>query len=255
MDPKTLEQVKAGMAILDPELEYYSITRTANEQGQVTAATQTEFAEWGDSECRTEIRIPSLVKPEAFINLWTRLKETYWIVKYHEEWFAFFLLGGHALVEENIAKRMMPSLFLPKPSVPIPCGGFSSEEHLLSTALNRAPTPKLRGNVMKRDGRKCRICGRAPSNHTDLELHVHHVHPWGDRGPTIKENLITLCQTCHKGLDPHEDHSLFQYISSEQDAESFATSVQRYREIAFSSYVSVLVAPTPGPKRSRTRPA
>lgn len=39
MAPKTLEQVKAAMAILDPNLEYYVITRTVNEQGQVTVET------------------------------------------------------------------------------------------------------------------------------------------------------------------------------------------------------------------------
>ena len=217
---------------------------------------QSQFEGWGDAERRTEIRIPFLVKPEFFIKFWTRAKDGYWIVKNDDEWYAFFLLGGHGLVEESIAKRIMPSLFLPEPSVPIPYAGFSSEEHQLSTALNRAPTPRLRGNVMKRDGRKCRICGRSPSNYSDVELHIHHVRKWENRGPTIKENLITLCQTCHKGLDPHEDHSLFQYISSDASAESFANAVQRYREIAFSALARTM-KPTPrrakGPRKKRAQ--
>lgn len=232
MENKTLEQVKAGMAVLDPDLKYYVITLTADEQRQVIVDTQTHFKEWGDDKCRTELRAPSLVNPKAFIDIWTHLKENFWIVKHDDEWCAFFLLGGHGLIEEGTAKRMMPSLFLSRPAVPLH-RGFSSEQHLLSTALKRAPTPKLRGNVMKRDGRKCRICGRSPSNYTDLELHVHHVRPWENRGPTIKENLITLCHTCHNGLDPHEDPTLLQYISSNHDTHSFDNSVRRYREIVF----------------------
>ncbi len=106
---------------------------------------------------------------------------------------------------------------------------------------------------MKRDARKCRICGCSPSNYTDLELHVHHIRPWENRGPTIKENLITLCQACHKGLDPHEDHSLFQYIASNQDAESFDESVRRYREIVFSEFAKAMSPVPPQAKRSQTK--
>jgi hypothetical protein len=56
MEPKTLEQVQAGMTVLNPDLEYYAITRTANEEGLVIIETQTEFEGWGDAECRTQIR-------------------------------------------------------------------------------------------------------------------------------------------------------------------------------------------------------
>lgn len=35
---------------------------------------------------------------------------------------------------------------------------------------------------------------------------------WKNGGLTEDDNLITLCHTCHKGLDPHEDFDLFELI-------------------------------------------
>src|SRR5262249_38518073 len=79
-----------------------------------------------------------------------------------------------------------------------------------------APTPKLRMSVLKRDGFRCRLCGRSPDNHVDVELHVHHIRPFGrpSEGVTHPDNLTTLCHTCHKGLHPHNDDSLFERIGS-----------------------------------------
>ena len=223
------------MAILDPDLRYYAITLTADANGELSTSTHTHFGRWGDPDHRTEIRLPSLINPETFMGIWRDLNEGFWIAKNDDEWFVFFLLGGNGLVEEATAKRNIPSLFRADPAVPLPpYSGFSSEQTLVSAALRRVPTAKLRGNVMKRDGRRCRICGRDPRNHVDLELNVHHIRPWGNRGPTIKENLITLCQTCHKGLDPHEDHSLFALLPKDDERSSFNDRVRRHREIIFS---------------------
>src|ERR1039457_3485460 len=77
------------------------------------------------------------------------------------------------------------------------------------SGLKRAPTPRLRMKVFNRDARRCRTCGRSPANHVDVEIHSHHIRPWGSRGLTIKENLITLCHTYHRGQDPHFDKALF----------------------------------------------
>ncbi len=61
---------------------------------------------------------------------------------------------------------------------------------------------QLRMEVLKRDGFRCCVCGRRASDHVDLELAVHHVIPVEHDG-AIEPNLMTLCTTCHKGLDPH----------------------------------------------------
>ena len=62
--------------------------------------------------------------------------------------------------------------------------------------------------VLKREGYRCVVCGRRPGDYTDLELHAHHVIPWRMHGPTSEDNLVTLCGTCHKGLDPDFQPSL-----------------------------------------------
>lgn|GEM_PF-940187 len=60
--------------------------------------------------------------------------------------------------------------------------------------------PKLRHQVLERDGGKCVKCGRSPKTHPGVALNAHHKN-WEVRGgPTILENLETLCDDCHEGL-------------------------------------------------------
>jgi hypothetical protein len=66
--------------------------------------------------------------------------------------------------------------------------------------------------VLHRDGRRCRICGRNPDDNVDIVLHVHHIRPWALGGATEVSNLITLCHTCHGGLEPHFDPNLYEYV-------------------------------------------
>jgi len=47
--------------------------------------------------------------------------------------------------------------------------------------------------VYKRDGYKCRYCGR-----DDLPLTVDHLVLWEDGGPSIEENLVSACRRCNK---------------------------------------------------------
>ena len=51
---------------------------------------------------------------------------------------------------------------------------------------------RLCQQVRERDGWRCQICGR--SN----ELQVHHICPRSKLGDDTGENLITLCNTCHR---------------------------------------------------------
>lgn len=63
----------------------------------------------------------------------------------------------------------------------------------------RDPNWRLRFLVMKRDGFKCVICGKAPATTPGVELHIDHIHPWSKGGETILENLQTLCSVCNIG--------------------------------------------------------
>lgn len=231
-----LEKIMADMATLDPTLCYYAITLAAGRDGRKFVDTQTAFVNFADSDYRIEIRAASLVKPEWMIRGWTLLEQPYAVVKNDKQWLLFYLRGGNALVEQSIAHSHLRTTLVPSKCVrTMDFGpGFTSVGDLPKTALQRAPTPRFRMRVFNRDARKCRICGRCPRNHVDVELHTHHIRPWSSGGLTIEENLITLCHTCHKGLDPHFDRTLFDHLPRTQSATDFEDSVMRYRVQIFN---------------------
>jgi len=127
-------------------------------------------------------------------------------------WHAF---GGHALIIKELAESKLSEKLQPR-EVAKASGaiGFIDAESLPPQKRQHAPTKTVRMSVLTRDGRRCFICGRSPANHVDLELHVHHIVPWGEGGITEPENLVTLCGTCHGGLDPHFDWGLVTTVKS-----------------------------------------
>ena len=55
----------------------------------------------------------------------------------------------------------------------------------------------LKAYAKYRDGYKCRACGR--SKHKDgVKLEVHHIIREADGGTDVPENVVTLCEDCHK---------------------------------------------------------
>jgi hypothetical protein len=54
----------------------------------------------------------------------------------------------------------------------------------------------LRFQVLRRDDFRCTYCGRRPP---EVVLHIDHVVPWRDHGPTAFENLKTACRECNLG--------------------------------------------------------
>ena len=57
----------------------------------------------------------------------------------------------------------------------------------------------IRRLVLKRDNRKCRICGKEGSGQ------IHHIIPKSKGGTDKFSNLITLCGRCHMLLSPMPD--------------------------------------------------
>jgi hypothetical protein len=58
-------------------------------------------------------------------------------------------------------------------------------------------SPKLRWQVMERDGHKCVKCGRNAKD--GIKLHVDHIHPKSRGGMTTLDNGQTLCYECNIG--------------------------------------------------------
>lgn len=52
--------------------------------------------------------------------------------------------------------------------------------------------------VLKRDGFKCKKCGRRDT------LHVHHVEFRSQGGADSMDNLVTLCFQCHEKVHTRE---------------------------------------------------
>ena len=54
--------------------------------------------------------------------------------------------------------------------------------------------PKLRREILERDGQACVRCGGGDG---EQDLKIHHIDPVDNEGPAIPENLAALCNECH----------------------------------------------------------
>jgi len=57
----------------------------------------------------------------------------------------------------------------------------------------------IRYKILVRDNFKCVRCGNTPAKDPSCRLHVDHFHPYSKGGPTVIENLRTLCDACNVG--------------------------------------------------------
>jgi hypothetical protein len=190
---------------------------------------------------RIEIRKLSTVTGPIMAKLWKHLHQPFIVVNDENSYLAWLSGGGHALIQPKILREHMPWELEDRRLVQEGAAGWTSAKSVPPTAFKKAPTPKLRMSVLKRDRYRCVVCGRSPDNHTDVELHVHHIRPFGQRGLTTEPNLLTLCHTCHKGLDPHYSWDLYRFVertdtqrqlsrTAEADRVGYIASVGRYRD-------------------------
>lgn len=61
----------------------------------------------------------------------------------------------------------------------------------------RAPTVKMRLDVLERDRFRCKYCGRSPATHPNIWLEIDHDKPYSKNGETEFSNLQTLCNECN----------------------------------------------------------
>ena len=228
-----LKDTAAEMRRIDPQNSYYAVTLTADERGDIGWSVQSSWAGFvNEGDFTTEVREASLVIPDRMAELWSSVGEPCVVVNKESHLYAYVMMGGNALVEQQIAQKWLPEIVGRIPVRRAGYFGYRPISTLPKTAYNRAPTPKERMRVLKRDQYKCRICGRKADDHVDVELHVHHVKPWGEGGLSVQENLVTLCHTCHKGLDPHGDFGLaihLQLPDAESKKKQRSEGAKRYR--------------------------
>jgi len=73
---------------------------------------------------------------------------------------------------------------------------------------NRAVPLKLRLRVLTRDKFRCVLCGRTPAINPGTVLHIDHIVPFSDDGPTVESNLRTLCELCNWGKGAEAEHAV-----------------------------------------------
>lgn len=234
----------------NPDADYYAFSIFLGDNGQPTYSCYSQWVGFDELSPRREIRQASLVDAEKILNTWRQLHQPGMVVDDQADLGIFFLVGGNAVVEHAVAQACLSDW--PKPEVAVYQGeyGFASPSLLPATAMQRAPTAKLRMDVLKRDQYRCRICGRRASDHVDLELHVHHIRPWALGGITETANLITLCHTCHNGLDPHFEQALYRLMAG-AERESAATYLNKL--LAYENASARRFEPAALPPRPKRR--
>ena len=217
--------------------DYYAFELLADDSGHAIIGSQTMWVGWADVESRVELRKPSLVHADRMASHWVKFQMPFHVVNGVTDFLPWFQHGGHALVKKSVAKSLLLDNLNPDPCVRTGTRGFTALSVLPSTVFRPAPTPKQRMSIIKRDNYRCKICGRNPEDHVDIELHVHHIRPHGQGGPTHEDNLITLCDTCHCGLDPHDECSLYSLLEEttedivSHERKKYLKSVQDYQKI------------------------
>lgn len=56
----------------------------------------------------------------------------------------------------------------------------------------------LKAYAKWRDGYKCRVCGASSRKDPNVRLEVHHIRRKADGGTDTPDNVVTLCDDCHK---------------------------------------------------------
>ncbi len=215
------------------ENRYFAITITANSDGELQLSTQTSFAGVSEDKPHREIKTACEVLPLKMLELWASLKMPGIVVNNLSDLLIFTLVGGNAVVEESICRKYFSEIFERKEVARTGLVTSDFLDAIEQDHLRRAPKPKLRMRILKRDNYRCRICGRSSADNTDIVLHVHHFIPAEIGGLSNEANLVTLCHTCHGGLDPHFDMQLaniFQETFSELNAYLDDDSLGEYRE-------------------------
>jgi hypothetical protein len=160
----------------------------------------TTWEGWADKKRTVELRKPSIANDAR---RWALMRENHQTASTHDELRAFLRAGGHALVRKAVVESWWPRFLESSPCLRHALfGPFVALDQLPPQAHARFPRGSLRQLVFARDGDRCRVCGRSPDDQVDIRLDLHHIVEWKNGGLTVEDNLITLCRTCHDGLDP-----------------------------------------------------
>lgn len=224
------EDISQELKSIDPDKEYYAITLLGTVDGKMRWSAYTHWAGWANGKPGREIREASIVNALYMAETWKDLGEGYLVVNSTTGLLIYVRYGGNALVDKEICEKYFRDIIRAQETAYDGAIGFKASSSLAPHVFKRAPRPKHRMNIIKRDQYRCKICGRRPDDYTDIELHVHHIRPWKKGGLTEDENLVTLCDTCHDGLQPHGELSLYQLLDPDAFTPNLSNRKNEYIE-------------------------
>ncbi len=183
--PKFLQRVAALRArIPESTAEYYQVEFFA-EGGAPSIGIYSQWVGYTTTRPRREIREADCVAPFASKRVLALLCAPAMVVDTPEEFLILWLFGGFGIVKKEIVKVFFPNLLKARVTLRDSVGlGYRGISSLPEAKLLHAPSRKLRMSILKRDQARCLICGRSPRTNVDVELHVHHMIPWGMGGIT-----------------------------------------------------------------------
>ncbi|MDG4784937.1 HNH endonuclease signature motif containing protein [Micromonospora sp. WMMD1102] len=193
---------------------YYLVAVRKLRSDLLNIALYTRFASFSARDRRWEIRQADAVGRETFDSLLVRFGHRPKVIADDPQGLAAVLSRGGFVataIADALLREFLPSLLRPIECVRDVASFVPTFDPGHDLVGRKAPTRRQRGDVLRRDGRRCVLCGRSPANHVDLELDVHHVVPVRKAGPTVEHNLLTLCGTCHAGLGDDHDPGLRQH--------------------------------------------
>lgn len=170
---------------------------------------KTLYCRHTETKPRRELRQARYVNPEESLWIANKIGKKCYVVNTLNNWIAITVRGGKAVVNATMLENDFPFIYkeiLTPQEVFESLWGFHDIASN-NVQRNKAPSKKLKEQVLKRDEYQCVLCKASPKENPYVQLHIHHIMPWSQGGATCKENLLTICWLCHKNLKPHE--SLF----------------------------------------------
>ena len=174
--------------------------------GYAYFSTYSRWDKWGDHY--REFRCPREMNGYAFSISTRNLGYRPQFLRSCSDYESWATFGGWATVPVDVARSCMSQWLKSQQCVRSSNGTFTDIAICSPNALNHHASQGKRNTVVQRDGEKCILCERTPSD--GIELTMQHVKPFGRGGETTTRNLVALCAECNGQLKDEEHPSLYK---------------------------------------------
>ena len=230
-----------GLKEIRPEYTYFAAALLGSDTGWnlVFDTCFAGFPEGKGPDGEVELREPVPVYPDRMTRLWRNAGQGWVVVNERAQLIWLFRFGGNALIAEEVAREYLAEFVEPIAMVRNGAVGFRRFDSDAREVIRRRPRPWQKKRILHRDGHRCKVCQRQPSDDAGIRLELHHIRPFSMGGLTIDENLITVCNECHASFDPHYRPELFWLPDGQvsralerHSTDAHNQGVQAYRRIS-----------------------